>query len=126
MIDRHVPAQSQAAFHSEFDGAMNYSQDMLRQMMSITESFANRAAACFLMPRFLVMRMLKQYNAGNKVIAYDGYVMSQDQKDLIQRIADAMGVNYSPMFNRLKELDLIDVKPIEEYLSRFRMEGGER
>ena len=125
VIDRHVPAQSQAAFHSEFDGAMNYSQDMLRQMMSITESFANRAAACFLMPRFLVMRMLKQYNAGNNVVAYDGYVMSQDQKNLIQRIADAMGVNYSPMFNRLKELDLIEVKPIDEYLSRFRTEGGE-
>ena len=78
------------------------------------------------MPRFLMLRVLKKYNAGNKVIAYDGYVMSQDQKDLVQRMADAMGVNYSPMFNRLKELDLIDMKPIEQYLSRFRTEGGER
>ena len=125
VIDRHVPAQAQAAFHSEFDGAMNYSQDMLREMMSITESFANRAAACFLMPRFLMLRVLKKYNAGNKVIAYDGYVMSQDQKDLVQRMADAMGVNYSPMFNRLRELDMIEMRPISEYLPRFRMEGGE-
>ena len=125
VIDKHVPAQSLAAFHSEFDGEMTYSQDMLREMMSVTESFANRAAACFLMPRFLVARMLKQYNSGQSIIAYEGYVLSQDQKNLVQRLADAMGVNYSPMFNRLRELDMIEMRPISEYLPRFRMEGGE-
>ena len=36
-----------------------------------------------------------------------------------------MGVNYSPMFNRLRELDMIEMRPISEYLPRFRMEGGE-
>ena len=35
------------------------------------------------------------------------------------------GVNYSPMFNRLRELDLIEMRPISEYLLRFRTEGGE-
>ena len=125
VIDKHVPAQSLAAFHSEFDGEMTYSQDMLREMMSVTESFANRAAACFLMPRLLVARMLKQYNSGQSIIAYEGYVLSQDQKNLVQRLADAMGVNYSPMFNRLRELDMIEMRPISEYLPRFRMEGGE-
>lgn len=55
---------------------------------------------------------------------YDDYVMSQEQKIIVQRMADAMGVNYSPLITRLKELDLFDKRPIEEYLSTFRS-GGE-
>lgn len=50
--------------------------------------------------------------------------MSQEQKIIVQRMADAMGVNYSPLITRLKELDLFDKRPIEEYLSTFRS-GGE-
>ena len=62
VIAKHIPAQTNAAFHSEFDGEMTYTQDMLHEMMSINEAFTNRAAACFLMPLFLVLRVLKKYN----------------------------------------------------------------
>ena len=111
VIAKHIPAQTNAAFHSEFDGEM------------INEAFTNRAAACFLMPLFLVSRVLKQYNGGKKIVAYDGYVMAQDQKIIVQKMADAMGVNYSPLFTRLKELNLIDIHPIDEYLSSFNRGG---
>ena len=126
VLSKHIPAQTDAyaAFHSEFDTEMVYSPEMLREMLSINESFGNRAAACLLMPKFLVLRLLTQYNGGCKVIAYDDYVMSQEQKIIVQRMADAMGVNYSPLITRLKELDLFDKRPIEEYLSTFRS-GGE-
>lgn len=123
VIAKHIPAQTNAAFHSEFDGEMTYTQDMLHEMMSINEAFTNRAAACFLMPLFLVSRVLKKYNGGNNIVAYDGYVMSQDQKIIVQKMADAMGVNYSPLFTRLKELNLIDLHPIDEYLSSFNRGG---
>ena len=51
-------------------------------------------------------------------------IWAQEQKIIVQRMADAMGVNYSPLITRLKELDLFDKRPIEEYLSTFRS-GGE-
>lgn len=35
VISKHIPAQTNAAFHSEFDGEMVYTQEMLREMMSI-------------------------------------------------------------------------------------------
>ena len=91
VLSKHIPAQTDAyaAFHSEFDTEMVYSPEMLREMLSINESFGNRAAACLLMPKFLVLRLLKQYNGGSKVIAYDYYVMSQEQKIIVQRMADA-------------------------------------
>ena len=123
VIAKHIPAQTNAAFHSEFDGEMTYTQDMLHEMMSINEAFTNRAAACFLMPLFLVLRVLKKYNGGNKIVAYDGYVMAQDQKIIVQKLADATGVNYSPLFTRLKELNLIDLHPIDEYLTSFNRGG---
>ena len=123
VIGKHIPAQTNAAFYSDFDGDMVYSKDMLYEMMNINEAFTNRAAACFLMPLFLVRRVLKKYNGGNKIIAYDGYVMAQEQKMIIQKMADAMGVNYSPLFTRLKELNLIEIRPIEEYLFSFKQGG---
>jgi hypothetical protein len=94
---------------------------MLKEMMSINEAFANRTAACLLMPRFLMERVLQQHNDGNKIVAYDGYVMQQKQKLQIQKMADVIGVNYSPFVNRLRELDMFELHPIEEYLhSAFR------
>jgi len=126
ILNKHVPIQAQAAFHSDFDGEMVYSRDMLHEMMSIDEAFANRAAACCLMPQFLVQRNLNRYNSGEKLPAYDGCVLAPEQKLLIQKMADAMGVNYSPLFTRLKELDLLEFHPIGEYLqSEFYCGGGD-
>ena len=127
VINRHIPAQANptAAFHSEYDSEMTYSKDMLKEMLSVNESITNRAAACFLMPGFLVERALKRYNDSRKVIMYDGGVLSQDQKFLIQKMANAMGVSYSALNIRLYELSLFDRRPVEEYLHAGLKYGGE-
>ena len=124
VIGQHIPGQAKAAFHSDYDGEVVYSVDMLKEMMSITETFTNRAAACLLMPRFIVLRVLKCYNNGKKIPAFDGYVLAQEYKYTIQRMADAMGVNYLPLFTRLKELGLFEMRPIEEYLEQQFYRGG--
>ena len=127
VINRHIPAQADpvAAFHSEYDSEMTYSGDMLKEMLSVHESITNRAAACFLMPGFLVERALKRYNDSRKVIMYDGGVLAQDQKFLIQKMANAMGVSYSALNIRLYELNLFDRRPVEEYLHSNLKYGGE-
>ena len=128
VINRHIPAQASpaAAFHSEFDPEMNYPRDMLKEMLSVNESFTNRAAACFLMPGFLVERALKRYNDAKKVIIYEGGVLAQDQKFLIQKMANAMGVSYSAFRIRLMELDQYEVRPVEEYLHAGLRYGGDQ
>ena len=71
------------------------------------------------MPRFLMERVLKHYNDSRKVVRYigdDGTALRQDQKLLIQKMADAMGVSFTAFFNRLRELDLFEYHPMEEYL----------
>jgi hypothetical protein len=121
ILKKHIPLQTNpaAAFHSEFDPDMTYNKDIFKEMMSVNECFANRAAACLLMPRFLMELVLKHYNDSRKVIRYigdDGTALRQDQKLLIQKMADAMGVSFTAFFNRLRELDLFEYHPMEEYL----------
>ncbi len=91
---------------------------MLAEMMSVNEFFANRAAACLLMPRFLVMRVLRRHTKSNRVVLYDDGVLAQDQKLLVQKMADTLGVSYTAFYLRLQELDLFDRRPVEEYIHR--------
>ena len=96
--------------------------------MSINEFFANRAAACLLMPGFLMKRVMKRHNDCKKVVMYcgeDGTVLAQDQKLLIQKMADTLGVSYTAFYHRLGELDLYDRRPVEEYLHSGLCYGGE-
>ena len=127
VMGRHIPLQASpmAAFHSEYDPEMTYTGDMLKEMLSVNECFTNRAAACFLMPGFLVARVLKRHNNQKKVIVYDNGILSQDQKLLIQKMADTLGVSYTAFYHRLGELDLFDRRPIEEYLHSGLCYGGE-
>ena len=125
VLNKHIPLQLSVStgFRSEYDGSMVYRPEAIKDMLSLSEMLANRAGACLIMARFLVLRVLKRYNNQQKIIAYDGYVLSQDQKIIIQRMADALGVNYSACFNRLKELNLFEIRPIEEYLTSFKSGG---
>ena len=127
ILARHVPIQSDpaAAFHSEYDPDAEYSGDMLREMLSVNECFANRAAACLLMPDFIMRRVLERYNASRRVVAYGGGVLAQDQKLLIQRMADAAGTSYTAFRVRLTELNLFDRRPLEEYLRSQLRCGGD-
>ena len=127
VLGRHIPLQTSpiAAFHSEYDHEATYSKDLLKEMLSLNEMFTNRAAACLLMPKFLVMRVLKRHNDSNKVILYENNILSQDQKVMIQKMADAMGVSYTAFYNRLSELDLFERRPIEEYLHTGLRYGGD-
>ena len=127
VLGRHIPLQTSpvAAFHNEFDPEMTYTQDMLKAMLSINECFTNRAAACLLMPRFLVNRVLKRHNDSRKVILYGDGILSQDQKLLIQKMADTMGVSFTAFQTRLYELDLFDHHPVDEYLHQRLRYGGE-
>lgn len=127
VLQRHVPAQTgtAAAFFSGFDPDAEYSADMLRGAMSVNECFANRAAACLLMPRFLTEKTLARHNASRPVTVYGEGILSQDTKFLVQKMADEMGVSYTAFLNRLRELDLTERRPVEEYLrGGLRFGGG--
>lgn len=121
IMSKHVSGDFTAAFHTEFVDGEYYTPQMLKEMMSLTETITNRAAACLLMPDFIVEKMLKKYNGGNKVTIYSGstIVIPNTSKSVIQMMADSMGVSYSACYYRLKELSVLDERPLEEYVTTF-------
>lgn len=118
ILNRHVPMQMAAGFRSDYDSETDYSREDLRRIFSMNEAFANRLGAALLMPLFLVEKAKKKYCGDAKILCYDGGVFAQKEKLSIQRMADALGVNYTALVTRLKELNLLDVHPVDEYLKK--------
>ena len=115
ILTRHVPMQTMPWYRSEFDKDAEYSFADLKRMLSMNETMANRLAAAILMPSFLLAKVLKKHNKGKVIIIYDGGVLSQNQKIAVQNMADDLGVSFSALINRFRELDMLDIRPIGEY-----------
>lgn len=71
-MSKHIPGGVTAAFHTEYVEGSGYTPQMLKSMMTTNETITNRAAACLLMPGFIVERALNTYNNGEKVTVYLG------------------------------------------------------
>ena len=123
IVSEHLPVARQTPFHTDYCSESEHTVDGYRESQNWDEIYANRGAACLLIPAFQMAMFLKKYNRGKPVICYDGYFCAAKEKRLIKRIADAAGVSYGACFIRLKELNLFEFHPIGEYLTQFREEG---
>lgn len=124
IMEKHVP-KPVACFHSDYDAEANYTEDDLRRIFSLNENLTNRLGAAIIMPGFLIAKALKKYNNAQKLRCYDGGVLAPEDKINAQRMADSLGVSYSAFLNRLKELSLLDVRPLSEYITGGLQFGGD-
>ena len=124
ILERHVPLQTGSHFQSEFDSTAHYSREDILRMFSINESCANRLGAALLMPEYRMDRALKRYNDGNKLVCYGG-VFPQQEKLVMQKMANALGVSTAAMSNRVRELKMVEGKPINSYIREILRFGGE-
>ena len=124
IMEKHVPRPA-ACFRSEYDAEAAYTAEDLKRIFSLNESLTNRLGAAILMPGFLIAGALKKYNRAQKLRCYDGGVLAPEDKMSAQRMADSLGVSYSAFLNRLRELSLLDVRPLSEYISGGLRFGGD-
>ena len=117
ILDMHAGKAFEGSFHTEFDKDEPLTPEMIDRLFSMKEACTNRLGAAILMPLFLIQLMLKKYNDGNKLRCYDGGVFSTEDRRKAQLMADCMEVSFSAFINRLKELNLLDRRPIDEYIS---------
>ncbi|MCD8361727.1 MAG: ImmA/IrrE family metallo-endopeptidase [Lachnospiraceae bacterium] len=115
LLERHNPPQ--VAFRTEYDEEQEYSVKELRRMFSMMESQADRLAAVMLMPEYTVRNALRRYAGTSRIKVYGNSVFAQKEKIAMQRMADHMGVSWSALYYRLKELNLLEPRDIQEYLS---------
>lgn len=122
LIELHVPARSTAHFHSELSAGSEIPVGEMHEIFSMIELYANRLAAVLLMPRSLVIRVLKDFNGGKLIRVYSTSIIPQSDKLAMLGMADTMGVSYTALFNRLKELKLLEYHDGEEYMEQL-LEG---
>ena len=124
ILSRHIPGQTAAAFHSEFDSCTEYTQENMKRIFSLEEAQADRLGAVLLMPDYHVGKALDRYNDGRKFIRYEGGIFSQESKFRIQNMADCLGASYSALVIRLNDLKLFEERPIQEYIEQGLGFGG--
>ena len=124
ILARHIPGQTAAAFHSEFDAGQKYDPDDLKRIFSLEETQADRLGAVLLMPQYHVEKALKKYNDGNRIIRYEGGIFSQASKFRMQKMADCLGASYTALVMRLKDLEYFEERPIGEYIEQGLGFGG--
>lgn len=124
ILEKHIPTQA-ACFHSDFDCEARYSREDIRRILSMNEVLTNRLGAAILMPLFLVEKALRKYNDSHPLVVYDGGVFAERDKLCAQRMADQLGVSFTAFINRLRELRLLDCRPIEEYIEKNLQLGGD-
>lgn len=122
IMEKHVP-KAAACFHSDYDAEAAYTEEDFRRIFSLNESLTNRLGAAIIMPGFLIAKALKKYNKAQKLLCYEGGILAPEEKLTAQRMADSLGVSYSAFINRLKELALLDIHPLSEYISNVLQFG---
>ena len=124
VIAKQNPMQDIGCFHNEFDPERIYTIEEQRELMSFSEAQADRLASVFLMPRFILQKVMKKYKCEKGVPVYGWNVFAPKDKITLHNIADCMGVSHQALVIRLKTLGLLIPCDLTEYLEKDLQLGG--
>ena len=118
IINRHKPVPQ---FQRTFDAEREYSLAEMKKHFNLAETQADKLAAALLMPYFIVEAALKDFNNGNKLKIYGDSVFAPKDRIIIKKMAAQIGVSFSALLIRIKQLDMVECRPIDEYVEATLM-----
>ena len=122
MIAAKIEPEQTTGFQRVSDGERLSTAEELRARCAIGEWQANTMAASLLMPTFLMKSLLQKYNNGQNILVYGNSVFAPREKSILQKMSDTLGVSYTALVIRLRDLSVLDFHPIEEYVTKeFRL-----
>lgn len=124
VIAKQNPMQDVGCFYNEFDPNRHYTSDEQRELMSFSETQADRLASVFLMPRFILQKVMKKYKCEKGLPVYGWNVFAPDVKTKLRKMADCMGVSYQALVIRLRTLGLLISHDLTEYIKNGLHLGG--
>lgn len=124
VIAKQNPMQDVGCFHNEFDPERVYTLEEQRELLSFSEAQADRLGSVFLMPRFILKRVMKKYGCEEGLKIYGWNVFAPEDKIKLRKIADCMGVSYQALIIRLRTLGLLIPHDLNEYLEKSLQLGG--
>lgn len=120
VICRHNPVPQ---FHQIYDTTRNYTAEEMKRHLTVEEMQADRLAAVILMPEATVKKVLLDFHRGYPVAVYGQNIIQVDDRKTIHRMAGCLGVSFTALFIRLRELGLLDYRPVSEYVDTT-LRGG--
>ena len=124
VIAKQNPMQDVGCFHNEFDPERIYTLEEQKELLSFSETQADRLGSVFLMPRFILKRVMKKYGCEEGLSVYGWNVFAPEDKIKLRKIADCMGVSYQALVIRLKTLGWFIPHDLTEYLEKDLQLGG--
>lgn len=124
VIAKQNPMQDVGCFHNEFDPERRYTISEQKELMSFSETQADRLSSVFLMPRFILRKVMKKFGCENGLPVYGWNVFAPEDKQKLRKMADCMGVSFQALVIRLKTLGLLLPCDLTEYLENGLQLGG--
>ena len=118
ILGRHNPVPQ---FQWTFDAERVYSMAEMKLHFNWNETQADKLAASLLMPYFIVAAALKDFNHGNKLKIFGDEVFAPEDRMIIKKMAAQIGVSFSALLIRIKELQMVEYHPISEYVEAALM-----
>ena len=115
---------SAGRFHTEYDSERSYSKEELAQMFASAEWQADTMGASLLMPKRIIDNALAKYNRSQPIKIYGDNTLTQREKSVIRKMASYIGVSYTALFIRLRDMNLFEYHDISEYISKELNLGG--
>lgn len=114
-----------SAFHTEFDNNQNYQLGELAAIMNIRECQADRGAAALLMPATLLRNTCVQFTGNKPLRIYGENVFTSKDKDIVQDMAEYLGVSFTALIIRMKQMKLFEKHRMDEYITtEMHLNGG--
>lgn len=107
---------SRAYYHREHDRERSYNIVEFQELLNIREAQVDRLAAALLMPRFVVRNVLERFADIETIPLYGDSLLRMEDKLVVRKMAETMGVSYTACLIRLKELRLLKRHDISKYI----------
>lgn len=117
-------SEEKAYFHNEFDRERVYTKRELTQLFAANEWQADAMGATFLMPEKLVARNLRKVGLRWPVPIYNNTVFAGSDKRRLCDVAKILGVSYTALVIRLKDLGMLRFRSIDEFIDSELRIGG--
>ena len=124
ILSKMYAMPSEGRFHAEYDSERSYSKEELAQMFASVEWQADTMGASLLMPRRIIENALAKYNRSNPIKVYGDNTITSKDKAVIRRMAAYIGVSYTALVIRLRDMGLFEYHNILEYISNELNLGG--
>ena len=126
VLDKFLLAEKEQG-RRRFTMAHEASHHILSKMYAMPSEgrfHADTMGASLLMPRRIIENALAKYNQSNPIKVYGDNTITSKDKTVIRRMAAYIGVSYTALVIRLRDMGLFEYHNILEYISNELNLGG--